>query len=247
MRIAVISDIHANLPALDAVLADIRSRGADITINLGDCCAGPLWPRETFERLDALKLPTVRGNHDRFVAERPREKLRGAMIYEYDQLRPEQRTALGALPETVRLDGGVLAVHGTPTDDETFLLEVRVEGRFQLSRPAEIGSLLGKVDASLVLCGHSHNPQMVQMPGGPLIINPGSVGCPVYAEGPDAPIANVRAPHARYAIATRRAGRWSADLIALDYDWDHAAARALENDHPAWARGLVTGSVLETL
>src|SRR5262245_55125165 len=116
MRIAVISDIHGNLAALDEVLSDIARRGPDVTVNLGDICASPLWPRETFERLESLNLPTVRGNHDRFMAERTREKLGPTMGYEYDQLLPAQRVALGALPATVQLDGGdILAVHGTPT------------------------------------------------------------------------------------------------------------------------------------
>src|SRR5262249_61596642 len=85
--------IHGNLPALDQALADIARRGADVTVNLGDICASPLWPRETFERLESLKLPTVRGNHDRWIAERPREKLDRTMGYEYDQLFPAQRVA----------------------------------------------------------------------------------------------------------------------------------------------------------
>ncbi|WP_246691224.1 metallophosphoesterase [Mesorhizobium sp. WSM4306] len=59
MRIAVFADIHGNVLALDAVVADLERRGgADLTINLGDCVSGPLWPRETFERLEALDLPT---------------------------------------------------------------------------------------------------------------------------------------------------------------------------------------------
>ena len=120
MRIAVINDIHGNLAALDEVLADIAHRGADVTVNLGDICASPLWPRETFERLESLKLPTMQGNHDRWMAERPREKLR-TMAYEYDQLLPALRMALGALRATLQLDGGdIPVVHGTPTDDETF-------------------------------------------------------------------------------------------------------------------------------
>ncbi|RVA33039.1 metallophosphoesterase, partial [Mesorhizobium sp. M7A.F.Ca.CA.004.10.1.1] len=72
MRIAVLADIHGNVLALDAVLDDLERRGgADLTVNLGDSVSGPLWPRETFARLEALNLPTVRGNHDRRVAADP--------------------------------------------------------------------------------------------------------------------------------------------------------------------------------
>jgi predicted phosphodiesterase len=66
MRMAVISDVHGNLPALEAVLADVKNHGADFTVNLGDCVTSPLWPKETFEALQSLALPTVRGNHDRW-------------------------------------------------------------------------------------------------------------------------------------------------------------------------------------
>jgi predicted phosphodiesterase len=58
LKIAVIADIHGNVMALDAVLNDLEQRGgADLVVNLGDCVSGPLWPRETFERLEALALP----------------------------------------------------------------------------------------------------------------------------------------------------------------------------------------------
>lgn len=244
MRIAVISDIHANLPALNEVMADIERRGADIIVNLGDCCAGPLWPRETFERLDILQLPTVRGNHDRWMATQPRETLSPACQYEYDQLTAGQRQALGALPATVSVSEDVLAVHGTPTHDGTFLLEDRIEGRFALSSPEVVAERLGDTSASLILCGHSHKQHLVQVPGNRLIVNPGSVGCPVFADSPDAHLADARSPHARYAIVTRRGGHWSAEMIALTYDWDSAARRALDNGRPDWARAYATGSVL---
>ena len=68
MRIAVIADIHGNLPALEAVLADIERRNVDRTINLGDCVSGPLWPREVCELLMARDDLTIRGNHDRWVS-----------------------------------------------------------------------------------------------------------------------------------------------------------------------------------
>ena len=242
MRIAVVSDIHANLAALDEVLEDVQRRGADLTVNLGDCCAGPLWPRETFERLESRRFPTVRGNHDRWIAEVPRERLGLASQFEFDQLLPTQREALGALPTSLQLDGDVLAVHGTPLDDATYLLEQRIESRFVLAELSLIRERLGQTRASLVLCGHSHNQGMLQVPGGPLIVNPGSVGCPVFADSPEACRWDVRAPHARYAIVTRSKGHWTTEMIALAYDWDYAARRALENGRLEWSRAYATGS-----
>jgi predicted phosphodiesterase len=65
MRIAVLSDVHGNLPALDAVTADIAGRDADVVVNLGDLLSGAVQPRETADRLMDLDLPTVAGNHER--------------------------------------------------------------------------------------------------------------------------------------------------------------------------------------
>ena len=99
MRIAVIADIHGNILALEAVLADLARRGgADRVINLGDCVSGPLWPRETMERLEALGWPTVRGNHDRRVANDPLEEMGPSDKFAHDRLTPEQRDWLGTLP-----------------------------------------------------------------------------------------------------------------------------------------------------
>ena len=74
MRIAILADIHGNVLALEAVLADLKHRSVDQFVNLGDCVSGPLWPRETAELLRQLNWPTVRGNHDRWVTDWPREK-----------------------------------------------------------------------------------------------------------------------------------------------------------------------------
>ena len=74
MRLAIISDIHGNLLALETVLAHVKTRGVDAPINLGDCVTSPLWPRETLELLDTLSWPTVRGNHDRRLTEEARNR-----------------------------------------------------------------------------------------------------------------------------------------------------------------------------
>ena len=245
MRLAVISDIHANLPALEAVLADIRTRGVDGTVNLGDCVAGPLWPRETMECLEALALPTVRGNHDRYLCDRPEAKMPAVDRFAYAALSEAQRRALFALPATIALDGDVLAVHGTPSDDSTYLTEDTPSGRMTPAPRALLRERLGLAMArAVVLCGHSHRQSVTQVPGGPLILNPGTVGCPVFADAPAAREIEFRSPHARYAILTRRAGRWGAELFALDYDWDHAAARAGASGFPHWAHALATGAVV---
>ena len=86
MRLAVISDIHANVVALEAVLEDIADRGVDAIVNLGDCVSGPLWPKETMELLEARAIPTVRGNHDLWITDRPRDKLGASDRFVLDTL-----------------------------------------------------------------------------------------------------------------------------------------------------------------
>lgn len=244
MRLAVISDIHGNLLALEAVLADILRRGADATVNLGDCVTSPLWPRETFERLVPLALPTVRGNHDRWIVDRPEDQLTLAGRIARAALTPEQRAALHALPAMLRIADDILAVHGTPTDDSTYLLEDLLDGLLAPAKRETVAQRLGaEARPQLILCGHSHRQAMVQGPGGCTIVNPGSVGCPVFADGPKVPGLEHRSPHARYAMLTRRGARWSAELIALDYDWDAAARRAAEQGNEAWVRAIATGAV----
>jgi predicted phosphodiesterase len=244
MRLAVIADIHGNVAALEAVLADVKLRGADRIVDLGDCVSGPLWPRETMDMLEALALPTVRGNHDRWVAETPRERMFPSDAFACDRLTPAQRATLGELPACLDLGEGIVGVHGTPTDDNRYLLEDVVAGRLALSPSADIGDRLNGQAAGLLLCAHSHQPRIAQVPGGLLIVNPGSVGCPAYADPtPPAHVSETGSPHARYALLTREDGRWRVDLIAIEYDWDQASARAAANGRPDWARALATGYV----
>lgn len=238
MRIAVLSDIHGNLPALEAVLADIRGRGVDRTVNLGDCVTSPLWPRETWDLLQALALPTVRGNHDRWLTSLPEASHTPSMQFTRTSLRAEDLQALAALPGCLRLED-VLAVHGTPRDDAEYFLEEAVEGRLALARPEVLAERAAGERAALILCGHSHVQHTAAGPGGSLMVNPGSVGCPRYADNADPWVAEAGSPHARYAVVTRRAGRWSVDLIVLEYDWGPVAERARANGRPDFAEGFL--------
>jgi predicted phosphodiesterase len=230
MNLAVISDIHGNLPALEAVLADIARRGVTRVVNLGDCVLGPLWPRETCALLMTRGFPTVRGNCDRSVATLALAEMAPLQRYTVGQLEEAQRQWLGELPATLRLDQGILAVHGCPDDDNRYLLEDIEEGRLVRAPADAIAQRLSGRDATLVLCGHSHQQHMVRLPEGPLILNPGSVG-----------LSEVGTPHARYAVVRRDNGAMTIDLVALDYDHASAVKRAAANDSPRWAHILATG------
>lgn len=243
MRLAVISDIHGNLAALETVLEDLRRRGADRIVNCGDLCNSPLWPRETFDFLEPLGWSTVRGNHDRWMVELNPSEMSPALQYTYAELGEARRKTLGALPVVHWPEPDILMCHGTPADDYEYLLEENDNGLLKLAHGDTIQRRLGDAKASLILCGHSHNPGMVLAPSGALVLNPGSVGCPIFADNPKAPLNNCRAPHARYAIATRGAGGWSVEFVALVYDWERAARRAEANGLPNWARSYRTGNV----
>jgi predicted phosphodiesterase len=235
MRLAILSDIHGNLRALEIVLDHLRTRGADATVNLGDCVTSPLWPRETLELLDSLALPTVRGNHDRRLVEEPRDRMPPTVAFTSDSLSGDQRRALGALPTSLEIDGDIFAVHGTPASDTEYLLEDAVDGRLLPATAATLGRRLGGRRESLILCGHSHHQHVAHAPGNRLVVNPGSVGCPRYADNKDPFSAESCSPHARYAIATKRNRRWSVELFVLEYDWDDVANQARRNGFDGWA------------
>ena len=242
MRIAVIADIHGNLPALEAVLADIERRDVDRTINLGDCVSGPLWPREVCEFLMARDDLTVRGNHDRWVSGRVPTRMGASDAYAFSQLNQNHRSWLEALPTVAHADHGILACHGTPTNDNRYLVEDASEGRLVRAGLATIRQRLGDAHARVALCGHSHQQHFIQLPDGPTILNPGSVGCPSYDDpGNNAHVSEAGSPHARYAVLDIDQNQVSANMIAITYDWKAAVIRAETNNRPDWASGLRTG------
>ena len=240
---AVIADIHGNLPALDAVLADIAARRITQVIDLGDCLSGPLWPAETCDRLMALRFPTVRGNHDRWVAEFPTDRLGATDRFTRTALADRHMDWLRALPPVQALPG-ILAVHGSPADDNRYLLERVAAFHLVPDTPQAIAARLGDAPA-LVLCGHSHQPRLIRLPDGPTVLNPGSVGCPAYQDPTDDPhVSQAGSPHARYAVVRRSNDMITAELIAVEYDHRAAAARATELGRPDWAHALATGYAL---
>jgi len=245
MRIAALSDIHGNLPALEAVLADVACRGCDLVVNLGDIVSGPLWPRETLERLQPLDLPTIAGNHERQLLGEP-ATLAASDANARRELAPAQLEWLRALPPLLRIDE-VLLCHGTPGSDLEYLLEDIAPPATVAADPATVARRLDHPlagDAALVLCGHSHTPRQLRLADGRLACNPGSVGLPAFAAGRPVPHrVGTGSPDARYALLERRHGRWEAQLLAVPYDFGEAAQRAAAGGRPEWSHALRHGRV----
>lgn len=242
MRIAAISDIHGNLPALEAVLADIARRGADVIVNLGDLLSGPLQPRETAERLMALDLPTVAGNHERQVLTHAPARMGAADRHANARITPAQRAWLAVLPATLRLGDDVLLVHGTPTSDLTGWLETVTPAGMRPATHAEALERAGDAAASLLLCGHTHVPRALWLDEGRLVVNPGSVGLQAYQDDEPYPHRMENGtPHARYALVERTGAGWTVAHVAVPYDWDGAAVLAQRHGAPDWAHALRTG------
>ncbi|WP_207478048.1 metallophosphoesterase family protein [Arenibaculum pallidiluteum] len=246
MRIAVIADIHGNLPALEAVLDDLAGRSIAEVIDLGDCVSGPLWPRETCELLMARGFATVRGNHDRQVTDLAPVAMGPSDAFARAALDPRHLAWLATLPP--RIQGpGFLATHGVPGNDTAYLLDRVENGRLVAAGPDEILRRLGSDAAGLipglVLCGHSHQARLARPRAGLTVLNPGSVGLPAYEDdGADPPhVSETGAPHARYAVVTLVGESPAVDFIALPYDHEAAAARAADNGRADWARALRTG------
>jgi putative phosphoesterase len=238
MRIAVVSDIHGNLPALSAVVADFTRRGVDQVVNLGDSLSGPLLPKETAQYLMAQQdWVHLAGNHERQVLHLHANS--GASdAYAHSQLSSVELEWMASLPFVRPLNHDVLLCHGTPTSDITYLLQ----SADKAATPAEIATRLGPVSASLVLCGHTHVPRSVRS-GGTLIVNPGSVGHPAFADThPRHPhVIETGSPDARYAIVEKRNGGWVANLISVPYAYQEMAELARLRNRPDWVCALLTG------
>lgn len=232
MRFAVISDVHGNTLALDAVLADIKTRGVDATLCLGDHVSGPLDPAGAADRLMALDGPVIRGNHDRWLLERVDKDLDPVDRFAMMRMKSAHRAWLESMPATAVFNGEIFLCHGSPRSDTAAWLDGWYDDR-RMTLPAEESVMRAAegVDYPVMLCGHTHMARSVRLRDGRQIINPGAVGLQLVHGSPDA----------RYAVVERRNGRWYTDLRVVEYD-HHAAGRlAVSNGFEPWKEALTTG------
>jgi putative phosphoesterase len=236
-RLALISDIHGNAVALDAVLADLARLGVEQIVCLGDLAAGGPQPRKVIARLRELRCLAVRGNADGWLLEglpagRSEEtrRLDDVVAWARARLAPEDVEHLAALPPTLTVTAGgvtVLCFHGSPRSDVESLLATTSEHELdQLFGAAEVGVLAG---------GHTHL-QLLRRHRDRILVNPGSVGLPLGS------LTSLRGapPLPAWAeyVLVEDDGRLEISFRRLPVDLDALAAATESMPCPSWAADL---------
>lgn len=242
MRLAFVTDIHGNLAALEAVVTDIRRRGVDQIVNLGDSLSGPLLPLETAQFLMAEGWPSLAGNHERQILTYSPQHRGASDEYAHSQLTAREFTWLKSLAPNLRLTPEVFLCHGTPSSDTEYFLETVEEGIVRPATSGEVEVRLAAESAPLVACGHTHVSRVVHIKRGQLVVNPGSVGLPAYDDiFPFPHVIETGSPNARYAIAEQIQGEWVISLLSVAYDNKSMAKLARLRGRPEWEHALLTG------
>ena len=229
MRVGLISDIHGNLLALEAVLAELEREAPDRLICLGDVVAGPR-ANETLARVRALECPVIMGNWDAWSvdgmpeASNPVEQLLYDIgAYWADRLGEDDRDFIRTFEPRMQLDldgTTLLCFHGSPTSYDHWIVATTSDN--------DVEEMLGGYDAPVLVGGHTHL-QMVRRYSDSLFVNPGSVGLPFELWS----LAGVQiAQRAEYAILTAEDGRLAVDLRRTTYDVEAHLRSGLESGMP---------------
>ena len=215
--LALLYDVHGNLPALEAVLEDAAAVGAESYLLGGDYALFGAWPLETVERLRRLDAEWIRGNGERWTAapEEAPDPVRGAVGRCSELLGEGLVAELAGLPETLDR-GDALFCHGAPVSDVRSFLPEAADGDEEL---------LGGVEARRVVFGHTHLAFERVGPRSVELVNPGSVGMPFDGD-----------PRAAYALL-REGGEVEQRRVAYDHMASARAVRErLEEDGEVPAR-----------
>ena len=235
MKVALIGDVHANLPALEAVLADAKARGAEAVWNVGDFVGYGAFPDQVVRLLRSEDAVSIVGNYDRKVLRFPARRRAWrqskapdkflAFEWAHRNLSPDSREYLASLPRERRLTVGgrrVLLTHGSPASEDEPLTDE--------TPPRRLGELAELARADVVICGHSHRP-LRREAGAVLFIGTGSVGRP---EGGD--------PRACYALLEIDGHGLSVRHRRVAYDTGGAADAIRGRDLPeAFAEMVLRG------
>ena len=247
MKLAVLSDIHSNVFALEAVINDAKKHSVDLMVNLGDILYGPIAPKATYDLLMQHDFVTICGNQDRQIFEATDSEIKSnsTMQFIIDDLGKDPIEWMKSLPFDLQLTDDIYLCHGTPTNDLIYLLENVELGYAQLRNDAQIIELLNGQQSSLICCGHTHTPRTVSLSTNQLIVNSGSVGLQAYTD--DEPCIHSMENFnsmASYAVIEKMENSWHVEHIKIPYDVESAVNECIKRDRLDWAHFLTTGRKL---
>lgn len=238
-RIAIFSDIHANLAALEAVLADMDARGLKERYCLGDLVGYATFPNEVIDTIRRSGIPTIMGNYDQGVGhdsddcgcayKTPEAKALGnrSIAWTNAHTSAENKAFLRNLLPHIRLQLGglrVLLVHGSPRKINEYLFAERPD--------ASLERLLDMGEADVLVCGHTHLPYHKILPSGRHVVNDGSVGKPKDSD-----------PRACYAILEAEDRALHVTFVRVAYDIERTAQAIEASEMPhEFAAMLRTGT-----
>ncbi len=239
MRIAFLADIHGNLPALEAVVADMREQSPDAVYLVGDQINRCPWSNEVLDLVTEQEWPAIYGNHESVIsrldtAHTPpslnnRERF-ADLWWTWERMTPPHLQLIRALPAELRIEEEGMApiriFHGIPGDPFSgFLAE---------TAPGQMLDALSDVPESVVVCGHTHKPLHRKI-GGWEVFNGGSVGMPYNGD-----------PRAQYLLLSAQNFEWVADFRAVDYSWERVQRAFVESGFIR-ACGELAGLYLRTI
>lgn len=218
MKIAILSDIHSNVYALEEVIKDIKNRDIEVVLNLGDMFYGPIEPRATYDLIRKNKFINILGDKDREILEASLEQLENNPLlkYVYKDLGEDVLYWIQDLPFEKIIGGTYYMIHGTYFDDTQNLLE---NEKKEKRSDEEIIKLTDNIEAPFIFCGNSYNPNYHRLNTGQIVINPGSVGLQKEAS---------------YSILTIEDNQYNLEQINVAYDYEKAANKAKENGKTDW-------------
>ena len=246
---AIISDIHGNSLAIEAVLKDIRSRSIDKIINLGDHFFGALEPEAVAGLLRSNEMLSISGNTDREILQSIDSGFtKEGMERVKADLSEQSIVWLRTLPQTATCDGLFFVCHGTPDSDDEYLLEkVTAKGVF-VHNDEDLINRTSFITERIILCGHSHINRVIYLSNNKIILNPGSVGLPAYLGNGEHRFAmESMTPHAKYAIVHATSDGINIEQVLCAYDWHKASESARRNGNEKWAQFLLHGRMPKAL
>lgn len=241
MKVALLGDVHANLPALEAVLSHARQHSVKEIWNVGDFVGYGAYPNEVIKLLRKVGAKSIVGNYDLKVLNFPNKKAKWrkskkaekyiAFKWANKKLNTSNRRYLSGLPGELRMEVGgrfILLTHGTPlSNEEPLTLDTPVERLDELARIAQ---------ADIIVCGHSHQPFVLQIDA-TWFINTGSVGRPGDGD-----------PRACYAVMDIDQDELKVCHYRVEYDVSRAAAAVRKQGLPeVFAQMILQGYDLDTV